>query len=519
MTLGDGEQLSERSGTPPENGDPAAQTPGASPEDSTSEQPALPPVQQGWPPVQQSWPPVRHGWPPAPSSGWQPGQPPAPPVWPPAPQSWPPAPTGSESGGDGSYESPGSSPRHRPSRLPQILVVVAAVLLAFSSGMIVDRLTVASQQQQQQQPLQDFNVYEQALQDIREHYVGRASLTDQQLLYGSIQGLVNSLGDTNHSRFMTPEEYQQLQSQLSGKVAGIGILVTETNGVLTVERVIAGSPAEGAGVKAGDQITAVNGTSTAGMDFTQLAALIRGDVGTRVTITVIHTGSTTGVDLSMARKVVSAPLVDWGMVPGSHVADIALFEFSDGASDQVQQALDAAKLQGATAIVLDLRGNPGGRADEARWVASEFLASGVVYIDEDASGQRTNVTVDTSRRNTTLPMVVLVDGGTASAAEIVAGAMQDSHRAKVVGLTTVGTGTVLQPFVLSDGSVVLLGTSDWLTPSGHRIFGVGITPDETVALPSGAAAIDPIDLKAMTTPQLQSSGDAELLAALKDLGQ
>ena len=556
MTLGDGEQLSERSGTPPEDGVEAAQIPGSSPEGSTSDQPALPPVRQDWSPVQPGlpeaqpgqppappsdwqpgqppapvWPQAQQGWPPAPSSDWQPGQPPAPPVWPqaqqgwppappvwpPAPQSWPPAPTGSGFGDDVSYVGAGSSPRRRPGRLPQILVVVAAVLLAFSGGMIVDHLTVASQQQQQ--VLQNFDVYLQALQDIRNNYVGRGSLTDQQLLYGSIQGLVDSLGDTNHSRFMTADQYQQLQSQLSGKVAGIGILIVETNGTPTVERVIVGSPAEGAGVKAGDQITAVDGTSTAGMNFDQLAALIRGDVGTKVTITVIHAGSTTGVDLSMVRQNVSAPLVDWGIVPGTHVADIALFEFSDGASDQVQAAIDAAKLQGATAIVLDLRANPGGLADEARGVASEFLPGGVIYIDEDASGQRSEVTVDTSRRNTTLPMVVLVDAGTASAAEIVAGVLQDSHRAKVVGLTTVGTGTVLQPFVLSDGSVVLLGTSDWLTPSGHRIFGVGITPDETIAMPSGTAPIDPVNLEAMTPTQLQSSGDAELLAALKDLGQ
>ncbi len=492
MTFEDGEQLSERSGTPPEDGDAAAQTP------------ALPPAQASGP-APSGWPPVQQGWPPAPQS------------WPPAPQSWPPAPTGSESAGDGSYVSPGSSPRRRPSRLPQILVVVATVLLAFSGGMIVDHLTVASQQQQQ--TLKDFNVYEQALQDIRNSYVGRATVTDQQLLYGSIRGLVDSLGDTNHSRFLTPAEYQQLTSQLSGKVAGIGVLITEKNGTLTVARVISGSPAEGAGVKAGDQITAVDGKSTAGMNFDQLAALIRGNVGTKVTITVTHAGSTTGVDLSMVRQSVSAPLVDWGMVPGTHVADIALFEFSHGASDQIQQAIDAAKLQGATAIVLDIRSNPGGYADEGRGVASEFLSSGVIYINEDASGQRTEVTVDTSRRNTTLPMVVLVDGGTASAAEIVAGALQDSHRAKVVGLTTVGTGTVLQPFFLSDGSVVLLGTSDWLTPAGHRIFGVGITPDEIVALPSGVPPIDPIDLKAMTPMQLQASGDAQLLAALKDLGQ
>jgi carboxyl-terminal processing protease len=399
-----------------------------------------------------------------------------------------------------------------------ILTVLAAIVLAFAGGMVVDHLAVPSHQEAASQPLKDFAVYEQALQDIRDHYVGRNALTDQQLLYGSISGLVDSLGDTNHTRFLTPQEYQQMTSQLSGKVAGIGILVTDTNGALTIVRVIAGSPAESAGVKAGDQITAVGGVSTAGMTFDQLAAKIRGEIGTKVTISVIHAGTTTPVDISMTRANVTTPLVDWNIVPGTHIADIALFEFSSGAADQIHEAVVAAQKANATSIVLDLRGNPGGLASEAQTVASEFMSTGVIYLEEDASGKRTEVSVDKSRLSTALPMVVLVDHGTASAAEIVAGAMQDSLRAKVIGVTTIGTGTVLQPYQLSDGSVLLLGVADWLTPAGHRIFGKGITPDQTVALPTAGQAIDPIELSTMTGAQLQASGDAQLLAALKALG-
>jgi len=418
-----------------------------------------------------------------------------------------------------------SAPTHRrPSRLPLILSVLAAAMIAFAGGMVVDHLAVSAQQTAQAEPLKDFTIYEEAVQKIRENYVGSSSITDQQLLYGSISGMVTALGDTGHSRFLTPQQYQQEVSQLSGKVAGIGVLVTQANGQLTVERVIAGSPAAGAGVLAGDQITAVDGTSTSGMTFDQLAAVIRGDPGTQVTISVIHPGAATSVDIKMTRATVTAPIVDWGMVPGTHIADIALYEFDDGASDQMKQAIDAAKLQGATAIVFDLRGNPGGLADQARSVASEFLTTGNVYLEQDASGNRTPITVDTSFASTEaetagLPMIVLVDHDTASAAEIVAGALQDSARAGIVGVTTVGTGTVLQAFPLSDGSVVLLGIADWLTPSGHLIFGKGITPDQTVPLATGATPLDPTNLSGMTAASLQSSGDAQLLAAITDLSK
>jgi carboxyl-terminal processing protease len=364
----------------------------------------------------------------------------------------------------------------------------------------------------------DYALYQQALQIVKQNFVGRASVTDQQLLYGAIAGMVDSLGDTGHSTFLSPSEYAAFESSLSSSVVGIGVLLSGGNGVFTVDKVIAGSPAAGAGVQAGDLITAVDGTSTANMSLDVLSTKIRGPAGTKVTISVIHLGTTTPVDITITRADVTVPLVGWGIVPGTHIADIALTEFSTGASDEVKAAISAAQKVGATSIILDLRGNPGGYATEAQEVASEFLSSGVVYIQQDAAGKETTMNVDPKQTHTNLSLVVLVDHGSASSSEIVAGALQDSGRAKIVGVATFGTGTVLQQFTLSDGSVIFLGTAWWLTPDGHRIFGVGITPNQVIAMPANATPIDPTTLGTMTVAQLDSSGDAELLAAVKDLG-
>jgi carboxyl-terminal processing protease len=414
----------------------------------------------------------------------------------------------------------------RPSRLPQILILIAACLLSFSGGLVVDHVafgpgTSATSAQSTDNgsgsSLQGSGLYEEALQVIRENFVGRSSLTDQQLLYGSIRGLVDSLGDTGHSVFLTPDEYQALQRSLGATVVGIGVVMSNSGGSLTIDKVVAGSPAATAGLKPGDLITAVDGVSTTGMTIDQVGPRIRGPEGTTVKITVVRSGSATPLDFTITRAQIAVPLVEWGIVPGTHVADIALAQFDSGASDQLKTAMNAATTAGATSIVLDLRSNPGGYASEATSVASQFLTDGVVYIEQDASGNNNSIRVDTSQPHTNLPLVVLVDHNSASSSEIVAGALQDSGRAKVVGVATFGTGTVLQQFQLSDGSVVILGTKYWLTPSGHKIFGVGIKPDEAVALPSGAVPLDPSALGSMTTAQLNSSGDAALLAAVHDL--
>jgi carboxyl-terminal processing protease len=494
----------------------------------------LPPAPSAWQPIPPTgWigatPPPQWGapqwgaqWgapPPAPTyqNQWTPQQPPAAPGWQASP-TWPPQP-------QQSWGMPAGAQRSssRQSRLPQVIAVVAVCFLAFSGGLLTDHFGFAASNQGANgagASAQSAALYDQALQVVKGNFVGRNSVTDQQLLYGSIAGMVNSLGDTGHSEFLSAAEYAAMQSQLNtSSIAGIGVVLSDDNGAFKVDRVLGGTPAAKAGVKAGDQITAVGGKSTANMTFNDLTTVIRGDPGTSVTITVIHLGTSTPVDITMVRAKITVPLSVWGMVPGTHIADISLAEFSSGAADQVQADITSATAAGASALILDLRGNPGGYADEARQVASEFLSSGTVYIQQDASGSETKYTVDTQRIHTALPTVVLVDHDSASSSEIVTGALQDSGRAKVVGVNTFGTGTVLQPFTLADGSVIILGTSWWLTPDGHRIFGVGITPDQKVLLQGTALPTDPADLTAMTVTQFAASTDAQLVAAVTDLNK
>jgi carboxyl-terminal processing protease len=408
------------------------------------------------------------------------------------------------------------------------LAVVALCLISFAGGMVFDHSAFPAQSDSNAAStpvaagptasLKNANLYNEALNIVRQNFVGKSGLTDQQLLYGSIKGMVDSLGDTGHSVFLSPQEYKDFMSSLSAQIAGIGVVMSDA-GDQTIIRVLSGSPAEKGGVKAGDKITAIDGTATTGWTLDQLRTKIRGTAGTTLTLTVIHSSTTDPVDIPLTRATISIPLVQWGMVPGTHVADIVLSEFSDGASDQLKTAVTAATAAGATSIVLDLRGNPGGYAAQAQTVASEFLDGGTVYITEDATGAQTQNKADPNLKVTDLPLVVLVDHDSASSAEIVAGALQDASRAKIVGVATFGTGTVLQQFTLSDGSAIFLGVEYWLTPSGHKIFGVGITPDEKVAMPTDAYPTDPNTLAKMSASQFAASTDAELLAAVKDLNK
>ena len=186
------------------------------------------------------------------------------------------------------------------------------------------------------------------------------------------------------------------------------------------------------------------------------------------------------------------PNVSWHLLPGTAISHVAILEFGSQADVQLRTALQEAKGQGAQELIIDVRGNPGGLKDsEAVAVTSEFLQSGNVFLEQDAAGHRTAIAVTGDGLATQIPLCVLIDQGTASSAEIFAGAIQDHQCGQLVGMRTFGTGTVLQPFALSDGAVLLLAVQEWLTPKGRQIWHQGIAPDVEVSLPPGAFLVVP----------------------------
>ena len=276
---------------------------------------------------------------------------------------------------------------------------------------------------------------------------------------------------------------------------------------------IPGTPAEAAGLKRGDKITAVDGQPTTDQTTDEVVARVRGPEGEAVTLTIVRDGGAP-FDVKIVRKKFDLPLVSWAMVPGQDVAMIRLDQFSTGATKAIQDAITKAQAAGAKKIVLDLRGNPGGYVNEAIGVASQFVGDGTVYQSVDRSGVEKDVPVQPGGLATRIPLVVLADGNTASSAEIVTGAIQDADRGKVVGEKTFGTGTVLGRFNLSDGSALSIGVERWLTRDGRPIWHEGLEPDFKVALPDNTTPVVPDTLKDMTAAQLAATKDAQLLKAL-----
>jgi carboxyl-terminal processing protease len=432
-----------------------------------------------------------------------------------------PEPPGATSLTPGPSQVPVSSAAGRGGRTAAIGAVVAlALVVTFTAGIGVGRL-VAPDAAGGAAPNPaasgtDFGLIREAWDTIHQQFVGRDELDDRQLIYGAIEGMTEAVGDTGHTDFMTPEERRQRNESLSGSYVGIGVRIEpDDSGLPRIDGVFDGSPAEAAGLVVGDVIVAVDGRSTDGVTMDEVAGWVRGEAGTTVELTIRP--GTTGPErtVSLVRADVPIQPVSWTLVPGTTTALIQLEQFSNGAADDTVEALKAARAAGANRIVLDLRGNPGGYVNEAVGVASQFLSSGLVYIERNAADERTEHAVSPGGVGTDLPVVVVVDGNTASSAEIVSGALQDAGRATVVGETTFGTGTVLGEFDLSDGSALRVGTVEWLTPEGRRIWHEGIAPDVSIALPEGVEPLSPDDVARLTAAAVGSIDDAQLAKALE----
>jgi len=403
-------------------------------------------------------------------------------------------------------------------------VIGLALALTFSVGIGVGRLvpsveggadTTTPSPTGHPTSAQELALIGQAWDILHDQYVGKDQLDDQSLAYGAIRGLTDAVGDTGHTSFLTPQERAARADELSGSYVGIGVRIdTASDGLPVIDEVFKGSPAETAGLKAGDEMTEVDGKVTSGHDLDEVAGWVRGEAGTTVRIEVRSGPKGTEREVSIVRAAVAEVVVSWTMVPGSKTAFLRLEQFSNGAADDVKAALGEIKAAGANRLILDLRGNPGGYVNEAVGVASQFLSSGDVYIERDAAGHETHHPVSPGGVATDLPLVVLVDGGTASSAEIVSGALQDAGRAQIVGVKTYGTGTVLGEFPLADGSALRVGTVEWLTPKGRRIWHEGIVPDVIVDRAADVAPLGPDDVQSMTAAQIAALTDPQLARAL-----
>jgi carboxyl-terminal processing protease len=384
-------------------------------------------------------------------------------------------------------------------------------------SIVLDRIVLAEFTPSRKAAGPDFKLISEAWNIISRYYVDQKEVQSQKLTYGAISGMVNALGDTGHSSFLNPDMLNIESHYLQGNFSGIGAQIQVKEGHVVVLAPLEDSPAQRAGLKSGDIILKVNGEDVTGLSVEEAVTRIVGKPGTSVTLTVLSPRTQHARDVTIVRANITVRNVTWAPLPGSKYAHLRIAGFSEGVAKEVRNALKDIEKKGLKGIILDLRDDSGGILNEAVGAASQFLSGGEVVLQKNSSGDIKPISVEPGGLATRVPLVVLINGGTASGAEIVAGAIQDAHRAQLVGERTFGTGTVLQKFGLSDGSAILLAIAEWITPDGHVIWHKGITPNVEVSLPADVLPLYPEREKSMDAAQLQASQDTQLLRALEIL--
>ncbi len=346
----------------------------------------------------------------------------------------------------------------------------------------------------------------QAIRTVETQYYN-SHLNYTKLSDSSIAGLVAGLNDP-FSAYLTPAEFQSAQRAYSGQYTGIGVYVSFRGQYPEVTGLIPGSPAEKAGVKPGDLVLSVDGKSLKGLSPDLASASIQGPAGSLAHLVIQRDGGTVAIDVRLAQ--IASPFVLATTLDGD-ILYAKIFSFGTGTADQLVAVLQK-NLAGKKGMVLDLRGNPGGFINAAQSVIGAFVSSGEAFELRDRAGHVEHDSVTGTHAAPAIPLVVLVDKDSASAAEIVAGSLQVHHRAKLVGTTTFGKGSVQEDFPLTNGGDLHLTIKHWFLPDGSSVQGRGLTPDETVTLAG------PSDQFLVSDPAAGFAQDTQLQEALKLLG-
>lgn len=349
----------------------------------------------------------------------------------------------------------------------------------------------------------DFDLFWEAMDLVYRDFYGEVP-EPKTVTYDAIRGVVNQLGDPNTS-FLTPEEADFFRASMEGSFEGIGARVAwdeERNTVRIVEP-FENQPAWRAGIKRDDLVLAVDGDSIVDTDLSEAIEKIRGEKGTQVTLTIERAGEAEPFDVVVTRDRIETPTISTDTLGANQdIAYVRLYTFNQNSGQLVRQAITDALKRNPRALIFDLRGNSGGLLRQAVVVANVFLQDQVVLLERFSDGRTETYRTDGRAAAVDTPLVVLVNEGSASASEIVAGALQDHGRAKLVGVTTYGKGSVQLPHTLSDGSIMRVTIARWFTPLDRSIDGAGLTPDMVVEMPD---------------PQPTNGRDPQLDAALKYL--
>jgi len=356
------------------------------------------------------------------------------------------------------------------------MLLLVSLVLSFGAGCTPDTETSTLTPPSSGEGL---GIVEEAWDIIFQYYVEKDSLDADALRQGAIRGMLEALDDP-YTSYLEAETYQLSLSDLKGKFEGIGAHIGIRDKQLTIIAPIADSPADKAGIRAGDKVLEINGMSTSEMSLAEAVLFIRGPQGTPVRLLVLHQDETEPEEIEIVRAEIEVTSVRFEM--REDIAYIIITNFSKRTDAELSPVLDSIAREKARGIILDLRRNPGGLLYAVVEVASHFLTEGIVVDVVDNQGNHETMSVERKRVTTDLPMIVLIDNYSASGSEVLAGALQDYARATIAGTRTYGKGSVNVLRQLKDGSGLFITTARWLTPNGHLIEGEGIEPDYELEL-------------------------------------
>ncbi|MBU3911018.1 MAG: S41 family peptidase [Candidatus Omnitrophica bacterium] len=356
--------------------------------------------------------------------------------------------------------------------------VLTMSIACFAIGLFISKAGLAEKTNKVDSMYKELELFSDAVSIIRSDYVEEPKEKD--LIYGALKGMLSSLDP--YSQFMDPETYNEMKIETEGEFGGIGIEITIQDNLLTIITPIDDTPAFKIGLKAGDKIVKIEGEITKDLTLIEAVKKLRGKPGTIVNITVLRESEKKLLDFAITRSIIKLESIKKAEIIESGIGYIRLAEFQEKTQRDLETSLNKLERDGIKGLILDLRNNPGGLLDSAVDVSGKFLEEGQVVVSTRGRVENQNLIFKSRNKNKHLdyPLVVLVNGGSASASEIVAGAIQDNRRGLILGTKSFGKGSVQTVVPMSDGSAVRLTTSKYFTPNGRSIHGEGITPDIVV---------------------------------------